>query len=75
MRDCLLRVLMTGLFLGFISLTIGAQTTLTGRVSDETHQPVPFANVLLLSSSDSSLVKGGVAGDDGGFTLSTLDGG
>ncbi len=75
MKDCLLRVLMTGLVLGFISLTLGAQTNLTGRVSDETHQPVPFANVLLLSSSDSSLVKGGVAGDDGGFTLSTLDGG
>jgi hypothetical protein len=72
MKDCRFYVLMTGLFLGLMPLTIEAQASLTGRVSDETHQPVPFANVLLLSSADSSLVKGGVAGDDGGFMLNTI---
>lgn len=72
MKDYLLYVLMTGLYLGCFTNTVKAQTSLTGRVSDETHQPVPYANVLLLSSSDSSLVKGGVADGDGGFMLSTI---
>lgn len=65
------------LFVNLYTGTCSAQLDIgiTGRVTDATHQPVPFANVLLLSTADSSLVKGGVAGDDGRFTLNALSGG
>ncbi|MDZ4748570.1 MAG: hypothetical protein SH808_08790 [Saprospiraceae bacterium] len=71
-KDFLSVILYTGLSLGYMTNALHAQSSLAGRVADETHQPVPFANVLLLSTADSSLVKGGVAGDDGCSDLALL---
>ena len=51
---------------------IKAQAGISGKVSDETHQPVSYANVLLLSAADSLLVKGGISGDDGSFTINGI---
>ncbi|MCR5077733.1 MAG: outer membrane beta-barrel protein [Prevotella sp.] len=42
---------------------------LTGTVVDETGQPVPYANVLLLSVIDSSVVAGGVSNESGVFVI------
>ena len=42
---------------------------LTGKVVDETGQPVPYANVLLLSIVDSSAVAGGVSNESGVFVV------
>ena len=46
-----------------------AQSKITGRVLDELSQPMPFANVILLNSADSSFVKGTITKDDGTFCI------
>ncbi|MCB0569620.1 MAG: TonB-dependent receptor [Phaeodactylibacter sp.] len=46
-----------------------AQSQISGMVNSETGQPLSFANVLLLSAADSSLVKGQVSGEDGVYRL------
>ena len=49
-----------------------AQHQITGTVQDEQSQPLPFANVLLLSATDSSLVKGTVADTAGAYSLEAI---
>jgi len=46
-----------------------AQYTITGRIADEHDSEVPFANVLLLKSQDSSMVKVAVADEKGNYQL------
>ena len=46
-----------------------AAATFTGKVVDETGEPVPFANVVLLNAADSTFVTGAMTGDDGSFSL------
>ena len=65
-------LLFTGLIFGVTVGAIHAQSGIVGRVSDETHQPVSYANVLLLSAADSLLVKGGISGDDGSFAINGI---
>ena len=43
--------------------------SLTGKLIDENHQPLPYANIVLLSLPDSAFVAGVVSGDDGTFLL------
>ena len=43
--------------------------SLTGKLIEENHQPLPYANIVLLSLPDSAFVAGVVSGDDGTFTL------
>lgn len=45
------------------------QSQIAGTVKLDNGQPLPFANVLLLSAADSSLVKGEVSGADGSYLL------
>lgn len=40
-----------------------------GKVIDDKHHPIAFANVVLLDRSDSSFVQGVTSGDDGTFVL------
>ena len=42
-----------------------------GRIIDEQSQPMPFANVVLLSRADSAFVAGAVTKDDGTFCIIT----
>ena len=44
---------------------------ISGRVIDEQAQPMPFANVVLLSCSDSAYIAGAVTKDDGSFSIAT----
>ncbi len=53
----------------FISYGLIAQVAVTGTVLDAQHQPVGYANVLVFSTVDSSLVKGAVSTDDGRFSV------
>lgn len=46
-----------------------AQSNLKGILLDKDKQPIPLANVVLLSLPDSALVKGAISGDDGVFEL------
>lgn len=43
--------------------------TVTGRVVDEQSQPMPFANVVLISRADSTFIQGVVTKDDGTFSI------
>ena len=49
-----------------------AQHQIGGTVLDEQQQPLPSANVLLLSAADSSLVKGTVADTSGAYVLNDI---
>ena len=45
--------------------------SISGRVIDEQSQPMPFANVVLVSRADSAFIAGVVTKDDGTFSIST----
>ncbi len=42
-----------------------------GKVLDDKGEPVPFANVVVLSGADSSVVSGATTAEDGSFNIST----
>ena len=50
------------------TLAMQAQT-LTGKLIDEKNQPLPYANIVLLSLPDSAFVTGCVSAEDGTFRL------
>ncbi len=54
---------------------LAAQTRLAGLVHDNQSHPVPYASVLLLNATDSTLVKGTLTGSDGTFQLNDLPAG
>lgn len=49
-----------------------SQAQISGAVQSAEGEPLPFVNVLLLSATDSTLVKGEISGDDGTFVLTDL---
>jgi len=55
-----------------ISNLVAMQTSrVSGNISDQSGQPVPYANVALLSEIDSSLVDGAVSDINGAFLIQT----
>lgn len=50
-----------------------AQRQISGTVQNAAGQPLAYANVLLLSVSDSSLVKGVVSEENGQFSVEELE--
>lgn len=50
------------------SIGLSAQTV-SGKLIDENSQPLPYANVVVLSLPDSTFVTGTISGEDGSFTL------
>lgn len=56
---------LTGIIL---PVSLSAQTV-SGKLIDENSQPLPYANVVLLSLPDSAFVNGTISGEDGSFTL------
>ena len=62
----------TTLFLASILATVSMMAaTFTGIVVDENTQPLPYANVVLLNSSDSTYLAGTTTSEDGTFTLTS----
>lgn len=57
------------LLLGWMSFGSVSAQTVSGKLVDETGQPLPFANVVLLSLPNSAFVSGTISGEDGSFTL------
>ena len=53
----------------FVECTQKEPTKLMGRVIDERHRPVEFANVALLNPRDSSFLTGGVTNASGNFVI------
>lgn len=58
---------------GFLCLSLGwlslPAQTISGTLVDEQQQPLPYANVVLLSLPDSTFVSGTITADDGSFSL------
>ena len=50
-----------------------AKTDWKGKVVDENGEPVPYANVAVLSKADSAVVCGAVTADDGTFNIVTSE--
>ncbi|WP_207434575.1 TonB-dependent receptor [Sabulibacter ruber] len=48
------------------------QFSVSGRVEEAAGEPTPFANVLLLNATDSALVKGVLAGDNGTYLIENI---
>ena len=63
-----MRCLLSLLMCCCISLATFAQVY-SGKVVDEKSQPLPYANVVLLSLPDSAFVTGTVSDESGAFTL------
>ena len=53
----------------FVECVQKTPTRYKGTVVDEQSQPLPFANVVLLSASDSTLITGGVTNESGYFAI------
>ena len=56
----------------FLVSSLYAQYSLSGHIVDENDSLVPFTNVLILNSSDSSIVKGSIS-DDGNFLVKNVN--
>ncbi|WP_114748062.1 outer membrane beta-barrel family protein [Pleomorphovibrio marinus] len=57
----------------FAHSEIAAQSRVNGKILDNLGNPLPYANVLLLSPMDSLMVKGAVSEEDGSFYFDELD--
>ena len=55
------------------SVGVSAQIV-NGKLVDETGQPLPYANVVLLSLPDSAFVTGTVSDEGGSFSLQAEEG-
>lgn len=53
----------------FVECIHKTELHLTGRVTDEHGQPVPFANIAVLNPADSTILSGGVSNEDGRFVV------
>ena len=56
-----------------ITLPVLAKGDWKGKVVDENGEPVPYANVVVLSKADSTVVCGAVTADDGTFNIVTSE--
>jgi hypothetical protein len=70
MKSSLISVYLFVLFLPSVGI---AQFKISGRIIDEKKQAASFANILVLSAKDSSLVKGNIADTDGSFSIESLN--
>lgn len=59
------------MLLCFVAINMNAQT-LKGKVTDENHQPLSFANIVLLNEKDSVFIEGTITNEDGCFVLNTI---
>ena len=56
-----------------VAVQLQAQVTVTGKVIDEQQQPVPYANIVLLSLPDSAFVAGSISNEEGAFSLNVKE--
>ena len=63
------RVVKSGKHEIYVECTHKTNRHLTGTIIDEQGQPVPYANVFLLQTSDSTLIGGGVSNEAGLFVI------
>ncbi|MEM6395757.1 MAG: TonB-dependent receptor [Bacteroidota bacterium] len=59
----------------FFHLSLAAQFSASGQLTDETDSPLPFANAILHQAADSSFVTGSTTDENGNFTIRTSESG
>lgn len=64
----LIKVFLLGLISIILPVSLSAQTV-SGKLIGENNNPLPYANVVLLSLPDSVFVNGTTSGEDGYFIL------
>lgn len=57
----------------FCQISFGQNSSIFGTIVDKDNTPISYANVILLTQQDSSLVKGISSNDEGYFKLNNLD--
>lgn len=62
---------MTILTASIMPIAVFASSDWKGMVTDEKGEPVPYANVIVLSARDSTVVAGTTTSDDGSFFIKT----
>lgn len=67
----ILLTILTGVM--FCSIAIDARGQIKGRVMESRESGAPFATVQLLSSKDSSMVKGAITDEDGEFNIQSVN--
>lgn len=67
------KLLMTSLLAGTAIIATQAQT-ITGRLTDEKNIPLEYANVVLLTTEDSTFIQGTVTNTNGNFTIDKVNG-
>ncbi|MCH9660135.1 MAG: carboxypeptidase-like regulatory domain-containing protein [Bacteroidetes bacterium] len=57
-----------------LSLIVGAQSTIdiSGNLTDVANQGIPFANVILMKATDSTLVKGVLTDDNEAYIMQDI---
>jgi hypothetical protein len=53
----------------FIPVTVYCQSRITGVITDNKGNPLPFSNVLLMNQKDSSMIKGAIATEKGEYAF------
>ncbi len=63
----------TGILVFLLTLTsfVNAQITVTGKVIDNTNEPIEFANVILLDKEYSNIIIGTITDKNGTFAMTT----
>lgn len=67
------QTLALAVFCACCSIAFAQEFSIKGKVIDEGNNPIPFANVLLLSAVDSTFVQGTSADDEGLFQLTSIE--
>lgn len=57
------------LFAGTFAFQELTAQNISGKLVDENNQPLPYANVVLLSLPDSTFISGTISNENGSFTL------
>ncbi len=65
-------VFLIGLLLSVHQVAQAQNATIAGNVVDQSNQPVPFANAILQTTADSSLVKAALTAEDGTFIIEDI---
>lgn len=72
MKSIITFLLMMSLFINMGVAQNGIQGRITGTIKEATGEPMEFVTVMLLSSSDSALVKGAATGASGSYTFENV---
>lgn len=66
--------ILTSILLVCVSIYAASSQSITGRLIDESGDPVAYASVVIVSRPDSSYMTGATTAEDGRFTVPAREG-